>query len=173
MNLLSLPAAIATTKAKLIAAVVVLLAVSIALPYGMARTYRAGFEAGRADAVAMIAAARTQAAEDLATAHRKLLEVEQGMRDLEQEYAARLEQARAQREIQVRTVERVIRENPDFAATVRPVELDRVRDQQLADIAAAAAAGSTAAAELSDSGIPAVPAASDRDRRHARPDGDG
>jgi len=162
-----------TSNPKLLAAAALAMLISIGLPYGMVRTYRAGFEAGKSEAVVMIGAARLQASMDLAKAQRKLIETEQSMRTLEQEYAERLEQARAEREIQVRTVQRVIRENPDFAAIERPADLERVRDEQLSAIAAAAAGGSATATELPGPGIRPMPAPGDRDRRHARPDGDG
>lgn len=145
-----------------------------ALLIAIRQTYQAGFDAGKAEAEIMIAAAREQGALDLVAAHRKLLEVEASMQVLEREYAERLAEARAQREIQVRTVERVIRENPDFAAIERPADLQRVRDEQLAAIATAAAAGgATTAAQLPGASLPALPRPGPDDRRQPRRGGSG
>lgn len=64
------------------------------------------------------------------------------------------------------TVRRVIRENPEFAATRRPADLERVRDDELARIADAA----REAAELSSAVLPRVPSSGDHAGRHAGPD---
>lgn len=144
---------LSTRKVKMIGAAAVVLLAAAAAAYTVVRIYRAGYDAGQAEGAVQIAAARLQAQEEQARIQRQLIETERNMRALEQEAADLLARVNATGTARVRTVERVIRENPSFAAIARPVELDRVRDQQLADIAAAAARGTDAAAKLPGSGI--------------------
>jgi hypothetical protein len=82
---------------------------------------------------AMLEAAvkRSEALEKLAAANGRMLEIER-------DAAERIAKAQARTVTQVKTVERVIRENPEFAAVVRPPDLQRVRDDDLAAIAEAA-----------------------------------
>lgn len=65
------------------------------------------------------------------------------------------------------TVRRVIRENPEFAATRRPAALERLRDDELARLAAAA----REAADLSDRILPGVPGPDPDAGREPGPDG--
>lgn len=57
-----------------------------------------------------------------------------------QDLSARLAESHESERTAVRTVTRIVRENPDFAAVRRPAELERVRRDQLARIARAAEA---------------------------------
>lgn len=166
----AIPALLATRKAKLIAGAVAMLVVCALVAYTVTRIYRAGFTAGQMEAVVQIASARLQAQQEQAEIQRKLIETEHAMRGLEQQAASLIEKLRRAGEVQVRTVERVIRENPDFAAVQRPAELDRVRQQQLAAIAAAAARGANTTTELPGAGLPALPRSRIADSDHARPD---
>lgn len=123
-------------------------------------TYDKGFEAGASKADKLIAEARAEAERIRAQAQQRIIVLERDMRALEQQTAERIAQAQKSGEIQIKTVERIVHENPDFADIRRPNELERVRDEQL-DAIKAAAERAAAAAKLPDSGTPAVPAAGD------------
>lgn len=96
------------------------------------------YSMGGADMRAEKSQAMQQAAVDRASALEKLAEANGRMLEIERDAADRIAKAQARTVTQVKTVERVIRENPDFAAVVRPTDLQRVRDDDLAAIAEAA-----------------------------------
>lgn len=98
------------------------------------QAYSAGRHAADQERDAAILAAeqaRADALVKLADANGRMLRIE---RDASQRIAAAEQRGAAQ----ARTVERVIRENPDFAAVVRPADLQRVRDDDMAAIEDAA-----------------------------------
>jgi hypothetical protein len=159
-----------TGRAKLTAITAALLIACAFSAVTVTRIYRAGYIAGKQEAVVLIANAKLEAAAEQNRMQRKLLDTENAMRALEQQAASLMEKARQAGAIQVRTVERVIRENPNFAAVVRPPELDRVRQQQLTAIADAATRGAHAATELPRAGLPAVRGARTADSDYARAD---
>lgn len=127
-------------------------------------TYDKGFTAGVSKADKLIAEARAEAERIRAQAQQRIILLERDMRALEQQTAQRIAEAQRSGEIQIKTVERIVHENPDFADIRRPDELKRVRDEQLNAIRAAAERAA-AAAKLPDSGTPAVPAAGDASER--------
>jgi hypothetical protein len=112
------------------------------------QAYSAGRDAAddeRQAAILEAAEKRAEALEKLAAANGRMLEIERDAAD-------RIAKAQARTVTQVKTVERVIRENPDFAAVVRPADLQRVRDDDLAAIAEAA----RRSAELSEASLRGV-----------------
>lgn len=124
--------------------------------YVTRRIYAAGFDAGTAQGQLLVADARLEAAIEAARLQKRIIESDRAMRELEQHTADALAIVASTGEVQVVTVERVIHENPEFAAVVRPAGIDRVRQQQLDAIAQAAARGSAAAAELPGAGLRAM-----------------
>lgn len=156
---------LASTILRKLAPVLAGLAIVGLIAWGISGIYERGFEAGKAEAVVAIAAARlqaeiarTEALRERNAALEKLTTTERAMRALEQDAARRIAEAQQHGSVQVQTVERVIRENPDFASIRRPADLQRVRDEQLAAIAAAAARTPTTA-ELSGASLRALPGA--------------
>ena len=75
-----------------------------------------------------------------ATAVETVAKVGDAVATIGRDLSDRLEQSRESERTSVRTVTRIIRENPDFAAVRRPAELERLRRDQLAAIARAAEA---------------------------------
>lgn len=124
------------------------------------QAYSAGRDATDKERQASILEAaekRAEALEKLATANGRMLEIERDAAD-------RIAKAQARTITQVKTVERVIRENPEFAAVVRPPDLQRVRDDDLAAIAEAA----RRSAELSETGLRGVRGPDSGERRDTR-----
>lgn len=99
----------------------------------------------REAAVLQAAVARADALERLAEANGRMVQIEK-------DAAERIAAAQRRAITQVHTVERIVRENPDFAAVARPADLQRVRDADLAAIAEAAGRS----AELSANGVRGV-----------------
>lgn len=151
------------TLLKAIAIAVVVIAFIGLVTWTIGRIYDAGFEAGNAKADRAISEAKLAAEIERNRAQKKLIETERAMRALEQDAARRIADARSDGEVQVRTVEKVIRENPDFANIRRPADLQRVRDDQLAAIRRAAERAA-ATAKLPSAGVSSVPSTSDPDR---------
>lgn len=110
------------------------LAVVGALAWSHAWAYGAGKESMQREKDAAI----LQAAVDRAEALEKVVATNGRMLEIERDAADRIAKAQARTVTQVKTVERVIHENPEFAAVVRPADLQRVRDDDLAAIQAAA-----------------------------------
>jgi hypothetical protein len=90
---------------------------------------RAEAEAARSEALTRVAAADRRAAE------------------VEAEAAQRIAAAGRRSRENVKTVERVSRENPAFASTLRPVDLQRLRDDDIAELEAAARRSADLSAE--------------------------
>lgn len=165
-------------QAKIIGLFVALALVAFALGTVTSKVYHAGYDSGIAEGNLAVAAAQNQGLQEYARMQRALIDTQATVDDLERQVQARLTQATTTGEIHVKTVERIIHDHPDFAAIARPADLDSVRQQDLADIAAAAARGESAAAKLPGGGIRTVPAASsdhgkyagrDRTGRHSEP----
>lgn len=148
---------------KLAAVAVIVLGIIATVAWAINRIYQQGYEAGNAKADATITAAKLRAEIERNEAQAKLIATERAMRALEQDAAKRIADARSEGEVQVKTVERVIRENPDFAVIKRPADLQRVRDDQLAAIRAAAER-STAATQLPATGLHGLPSTGDPNR---------
>jgi hypothetical protein len=140
------------------------LAAAGAILAGLAWSHWAAYDLGGKDMEREKAQAMLQAALDRAEALERLADANGRMLAIETDAAARIAAAQRSGAARVQTVERVIRENPDFAAVVRPADLERVRDDALADIAAAA----DRSADLSAESLRGVRAAGDGDGPHAR-----
>lgn len=124
------------------------LAVAAALTWSHWKAYSMGeadMQAEKTQAMLEAAVKRSEALEKLAAANGRMLEIER-------DAAERIAKAQARTVTQVKTVERVIHENPEFAAVVRPADLQRVRDDDLAAIAEAA----RRSAELSEASLRGV-----------------
>jgi hypothetical protein len=128
--------------------------------------YDRGLAAGRSEYREMVLQAQDLASQAQVREQEALIEHERQMRVIEQEAARQLQEVQTNSLVQVRTVERVIRENPEFAAVVRPADLERVRNEQLAAIVSAATQGANAAAKLPRAGVRTV-LAPDHQHRHS------
>ena len=131
--------------AKIIGAIVLVGSVAI----GAYRTgHRHATDAAHAERSAMRIAQAEAAADHAARgaeANARAAQAEAGA-------ARRIAEARQAAQRHTTTVQEVIRDTPEFAAVVRPADLQRVRDDQLDAIAAAA----SRAADMPASGAPAV-----------------
>lgn len=119
--------------------------------------YDNGFEAGQARADARLVAARLQAEQERADALARLTQANADMVKLQADTTRRIAEIEKRTPVRVRTVERVIRENPDFASVVRPDDLARLRDEQTAELVDAAGRGS----DLSRRILSGLPGAAD------------
>jgi hypothetical protein len=100
--------------------------------------YGKGFAAGKAESDLVLQTAVAVSEKSRADSLQKLMVAQAEVVRIEAETAQREAAALVRGRKQVKAVERGISENPQFAATVRPADLGGVRDEQLADIAAAA-----------------------------------
>jgi hypothetical protein len=120
--------------------------------------YTEGYEAGRAEADANLVNARLIAEQERNEALSRLADAQADLMRIEADAAKRIAEAQRKAVTRTQTVERVTREEPSFAAVVRPADIDRVRDEQLAELVEAAGRS----ADLSSRGF--------RGLRTARPD---
>ncbi len=95
---------------------------------------QAGLTAGKLEMEQAVTASEKARNESL----QRLIASESKVRMIEAEAAERIAAALARGRVQAKAVERAVRENPQFAAVVRPPELGGVRDEQLAELAAEA-----------------------------------
>ena len=126
--------------------------------------YRAGHRHAADAAQAELSALRTAQAEAAADHAARVAEANARAVRAEADAEQRIAAARRAAQRHTITAQEVIRDTPEFAAVVRPADLQRVRDDQLDAIAAAAAR----AADLSASGIPAVRSADAVGAGHGR-----
>lgn len=124
----------------------------LALAAGLAWTHWQAYDAGVASMQAEKDKAERDALEQRLKDLQKLTAANERIRTIESQSAKAIAAAQARGTAQAQIVERVIRENPDFAAVARPDDLQRVRDDALADIEAAA----NRSAELSGLIVPSV-----------------
>lgn len=129
------------------------IAAGLAVAAALAWSHWKAYSMGEADMQAEKAQAMLQAAVDRAEALENVVATNGRMLEIERDAADRIAKAQQRGAAQVKTVERVIRENPDFAAVARPADLQRVRDDDLAAIQAAA----DRSAKLSAAGVRGVP----------------
>jgi endonuclease/exonuclease/phosphatase (EEP) superfamily protein YafD len=101
--------------------------------------YRAGYSAGRAAADATLMAARNQAQRERNEALATVITLNAEMLAVQADAGKRIAKAERDAAARVVTIERVVRENPDFSAVVRPGDAARVRDDQHRELADAAA----------------------------------
>lgn len=94
--------------------------------YWLGRQHGAAAEGMRRD---------NQAADLFRVAVMRAAHAGQTLRDIGERLAVALEASHHNETETVRTIVQVIHENPEFAATSRPVELDRLRREQLEAIA--------------------------------------
>lgn len=111
-----------------------------------------GYDRGIAKGEAAIAAANLSAQTARADAEKARADFAERVLVIEQDASRRIEEARAKTPARIATVGKSLNENPAFAAMVRPADLQRVRDEQLAELAAAAGRS----ADLSAAGLAAV-----------------
>ncbi len=135
-------------------------ALAAALAVGAWWIYDNGFEAGQARADARLVAAKLQAEQERADALARLNAANAAMVKLQADTARRIAEIEKRTPARVRTVERVVRENPDFAAVVRPGDLARLRDDQTAELVEAAGRS----ADLSRRSLPGLPGAGTAER---------
>ena len=109
------------------------LALAVALTASHWWAYRKGVEAER---LAQSQAATVLLAKALDTATK----VARGVASVAEKLAAELQQSRVRERSAVRTVREIVTHEPDFAAVRRPAELERLRAEQIDQIARAAEA---------------------------------
>ena len=114
--------------------------------------YRTGHRHATDAAQAELSAMRIAQAEAAADHAARVAEANVRAVQAEAGAARRIAEARQAAQRHTTTVQEVIRDTPEFAAVVRPADLQRVRDDQLDAIAAAA----SRAADMPASGVPAV-----------------
>jgi hypothetical protein len=139
-------------------AAVVLAAISF-IVWGVKSIRQEGFEAGMAkkgeELQTLIAASEKSRADAL----ERLIALDREIATMQAEANRKEAEAEARGRASVAKTKEVIRANPKFAAVVRPAALGSVRDEQLSDIAAEAAA----APKLPDSGVRTVRPAGQRE----------
>jgi hypothetical protein len=126
-------------------------------------TWSNGYAVGKRSADAALAEVQLAAEQARSDALARLAAAEQRAARIQADAAARIDAARKAGAASSTTIREVIHAHPEFGGLRRPAELDRVRDEQLAAIAAAA----SRSAELSGRSIPRVPAADDPGRPDA------
>jgi len=122
-----------------------------------------GYAIGKRSADAQLAELRLAAEQARSDALARLAAAEQRAARLQADAAARIAAAHKAGAASSTTIREVIHANPDFGGLRRPAELDRVRDDQLAAIAAAA----NRSAELSGRSLSGVPGTEDPGRPDA------
>lgn len=140
-----------------IGAVVLALVVAV----GLHRVYRAGYDAADALAQRTIAEWRAQAEKARADEAERVSAANARAARIEASTNRRIAEAVRQASERARTLERTIRDHPDFAAVVRPSELERVRADDFTAIDDAA----SRSADLSASILRGLPAADQGDRK--------
>lgn len=125
-----------------------------------------GYAIGKRTADAELTAVRLEAETSRADALARLAAAERRAARLQADAAARIEAARKDGAASSTTIREVIHANPDFGGLRRPAGLDRVRDDQLAAIAAAA----RRSADLSGRSLSRVSTADDADGPDVRGD---
>lgn len=136
---------------------------ALALLAALAWSHHKAYTFGAADGTLTVREAQLESEQARGKALEKLADANARMLQIQAEADARVAEAQRRGRAQVQTVERVIRENPDFAAAVRPADLDRVRVDDLAEIAAAA----RRSADLSSESLRGVRSAGAGDGQHA------
>lgn len=117
--------------------------------------YRAGFREAELIGQADMAKAQAAAERSRAQYEHKLDLAARLLKEQEEESALKLMEAQARVKVVVKRVEVAINENPAYAATERPADLQRVRLEDFAELADAAQRG----ADLSGAGVAGLPAA--------------
>lgn len=123
--------------------------------------YRTGHRNATDAAHAELSTMRIAQAEAAADHAARVAEANARAAQAEAGAARRIAEARQAAQRHTTTVQEVIRDTPEFAAVVRPADLQRVRDDQLDAIAAA-----SRAADLPASGVPAVRASGEGGSGH-------
>lgn len=129
--------------------------IMLAIVGGCWRVYERGYSNGQANvqkvldaAVAEAGTRRNELLDRLAKAGDEIARIEAGS-------AIRIAEAQGQTIIQVKTITKVIENEPIYAAVVRPAAVVRVRNDQTARLIDAAGRG----AELSGASVPGLPGA--------------
>jgi hypothetical protein len=117
-------------------------AIAVSIAFAAWWVYTAGYDAGRAAANENLMTARLIAEQERNEALSRLADAQVEITRVQADAAKRIAAAQRKAVTHTKTVERVVREEPEFAAIVRPADLDRVRDEQLAELEQAADRGS-------------------------------
>jgi hypothetical protein len=128
------------------------------------KAYRAGAAMREAEHAAELDRIRLEAEEERVDALQRLNQAERQVAQMQAEAENRIAAAQKRATENRKTVERVARENPGFSSTVRPADLQRLRDDDLAAIEAAAGRS----ADLSGASLRGVRAAGEGEERGPR-----
>jgi hypothetical protein len=123
-----------------------------------------GYDAGKAEGDVKIARTELAAETARADAEKARADFAERVALIESDVAERIESITRKTPERVHVVGRASRENPDFAAMVRPAAMQRVRDEQLDELSEAA----RRSAVLSAAGMAAVSGAGGAEERGAR-----
>lgn len=114
--------------------------------------YRSGFERAEIEYEAKLADLRARAESERSALLTRALDAERELREVEAQTERRIAAARAAGRAAAKQTREIVLANPYFGGLRRPPELDRLRDDQLAALDAAA----RRATVVSDSILPAV-----------------
>lgn len=153
-----------TASARAWLAAIVVAALAGLLLFTHLKAYDVGQQAGASASALELKRAEAASERRRAELLERIVAASNRIHDLELEASARDRVNAEKAKQRVAAVEKATHANPDFSAARRPADLDRLRDDQLADIAAAAAR----APIVPRAGLQGVPAASDPVRPDAR-----